>query len=139
MDNKDLLNALDNENNKNIINLSTSKIDADKKKILDELYLSDLERNKIKEKLEDYIYVDDLDNIKIGTYIRWININNPNNIKLTNGGLICDIKYLENGCHLLCKNNMHKIIQLNMDTNLIFQKLNNQEKVILSVIDYLNK
>ena len=139
MDNKDLLNALDNENNKNIINLSTSKIDADKKKILDELYLSDLERNKIKEKLEDYIYVDDLDNIKIGTYIRWININNPNNIKLTNGGLICDIKYLENGCRLLCKNNMHKIIQLNMDTNLIFQKLNNQEKVILSVIDYLNK
>ena len=139
MDNKDLLNALDNENNKNIINLSTSKIEADKKEILDELYLSDLERNKIKEKLEDYIYVDDLDNIKIGTYIRWININNPDNIKLTNGGLICDIKYLENGCHLLCKNNMHKIIQLNMDTNLIFQKLNNQEKVILSVIDYLNK
>jgi hypothetical protein len=139
MDNKDLLNALDNENNKNIINLSTSKIEADKNNILDELYLSDLERNKIKKKLDDYIYVDDLDNIKIGTYIRWININNPDNIKLTNGGLICDIKYLENGCHLLCKNSMHKIIQLNMDTNLIFQKLNNQEKVILSVIDYLNK
>jgi len=26
-----------------------------------------------------------------------------------------------------------------MESNLIFQKLNNQEKVLLSVIDYLNK
>ena len=61
------------------------------------------------------------------------------NIKLTNGGLLCEIKYLDDGCHLLCKNNFNKIMQLNMEHNLIFQKMNNQEKIILNVIDYLNK
>ena len=70
---------------------------------------------------------------------RWINLNKPDQIKLTNGGLICDIKYLDDGCHLMCKNNFNQIMQISMETNLIFQKLNNQEKVILSVIDYLNK
>ena len=139
MNNQDLLKALDNENNKNIINLSTEKIKNDKKNIIDELYLSKKEADILKSKLADYIYIDDLNNVKIGSYIRWINLNKPDQIKLTNGGLICDIKYLDDGCHLMCKNNFNQIMQISMETNLIFQKLNNQEKVILSVIDYLNK
>ena len=139
MDNQDLLKALDNENNKNIINLSTEKIKNDKKNIIDELSLSKKEAEILKTKLIDYIYIDDLNNVKIGSYIRWINLNKPDQIKLTNGGLLCDIKYLDDGCHLMCKNNFNQIMQISMETNLIFQKLNNQEKVILSVIDYLNK
>ena len=72
---------------------------------------------------------------------RWININNPENIKLTMGGLICEIKYLDNGCHILCKNRYNKIMQIKMEETLIFQKLNNQEKVILNQwsIIYKNK
>ena len=139
MNNSDLLKALDNENNKNIVKLSSEKITYDKNEIFNQLYISNQEKKKIIDKLKDYVYVDDLDDIKIGSYIRWINIKNPDNIKLTNGGLLCEIKYLDDGCHLLCKNNFNMIMQINMETNLIFQKLNNQEKVILNVIDYLNK
>tara|TARA_Y100000992_G_C21108841_1_gene416273 strand:+ start:104 stop:523 length:420 start_codon:yes stop_codon:yes gene_type:complete len=139
MNNSELLKALDNENNKNIVKLSSEKIADDKNEIFNQLFMSNQEKKKINDKLKDYVYVDDLDDIKIGSYIRWISIKNPDNIKLTNGGLLCEIKYLDDGCHLLCKNNFNMIMQINMETNLIFQKLNNQEKVILNVIDYLNK
>lgn len=139
MNNSELLKALDNENNKNIVKLSSEKIVGDKNEIFNQLYISNTEKKKLSDKLKEYIYVDDLDDIKIGSYIRWINIKDPDNIKLTNGGLLCEIKYLDDGCHLLCKNNFNMIMQINMETNLIFQKLNNQEKIILNVIDYLNK
>lgn len=139
MNNTDLLKALDNENNKNIVKLSSETIKGNKNNIFNQLYISNQEKKKLQDKLNDYIYVDDLDDVKIGSYIRWINIKNPDNIKLTNGGLLCEIKYLDDGCHLLCKNNFNRIMQLNMEHNLIFQKMNNQEKIILNVIDYLNK
>lgn len=139
MENQELLNALDNENNKNIINLNSKMIKEDKNEIINELSLAKKEKQNLIMKLSDYIYIDDLDNIKNGSYIRWINLKNPENIKLTMGGLICEIKYLDNGCHILCKNRYNKIMQIKMEENLIFQKLNYQEKVILSVVDYLHK
>ena len=101
-----------------------------------------LSRDKLKEyhtKLKDYRYVDDLSDIQYGRYIRWINLNNPNNIKLTNGGLIIDIKILESGIHVVCKNNMNNRFQIKIDECVIFQKLSDQEKIILSVLDYLDK
>jgi hypothetical protein len=139
MNNTELLKALDNENNKNIINLSSEKVEKDKNDIIEELFLSTNIKKEMKTKLKEYIYIDDLSNIKIGSYIRWINLQNPDSIKLTNGGLICDIKYLDNGCHVVCKNNFNKMMQINMESNLVFQKLNQQEQIILNVIDYLNK
>ena len=117
MNNSELLKALDNENNKNIINLSSEKIENDKNDIIEQLFLSNQIKKEMKTKLKEYIYIDDLSNIKIGSYIRWINLQNPNSIKLTNGGLICDIKYLDNGCHVVCKNNLNKMMQINMESN----------------------
>ena len=77
--------------------------------------------------------------LQLGYYIRWISLKNPDNIKLTNGAIIIDIKLLDNGMHLVCKNNMNRIIQIKFDEVIIFQKLSNQEKIILSVLDYLDK
>ena len=34
--------------------------------------------------------------IVLGNYIRWINLSNPENIKLTNGAIVSDFKELEN-------------------------------------------
>ena len=55
------------------------------------------------------------------------------------GMIFKDIKLLDNGMHLVCKNNMNRIIQIKFDEIIIFQKISNQEKVILSVLDYLDK
>jgi len=90
-------------------------------------------------KLSNYRYVDDLEDIQYGCYIRWIPLQNPAVIKLTNGGTIVDIKILENGIHIVCKNNMNRIFQIKFDECMIFQKLTEQENVIISVLDYLVK
>jgi len=134
-----LQKALDNENNSSIMNLSSKKIKAIKNDYLQKLLLP---RDKLKEyhlKLKEYRYVDDLSDIQYGRYIRWINLNKPDNIKLTTGGIIIDIKILETGIHLVCKNNMNQRFQIKIDENIIFQKLSDQEKILISALDYLDK
>ena len=135
-----LLNALDNESNESIINLDKQKIMNDKNNILQKLQL-DREKLKIYHtKLKDYRYVDNLDDINYGCYIRWIKIKDPGNIKITNGGIICDMKIRDNGkTHIICKNNMNRFFQIKFDEVIIFQKMSQQENVILTVVDYLDK
>ena len=134
-----LLKTLDNENNQSIMKLNKNTIKRVKNDILQKLQLP---RDKLKEmhtKLNEYRYVDEVNDINYGSYIRWINIKNPENIKLENGGVICDIKILNDGVHILCKNFRNKMMQIKLDECLMFQKLTNQENIILTVIDYLNK
>ena len=59
-------------------------------------------------------------------------------IYLTNGGIICDMKVEESGIHIMCKNNMNRLFQLNMEENLIFQKFSDQEEILLKVLDHLS-
>jgi hypothetical protein len=90
-------------------------------------------------KLQDYLYVDELDHLKEGAYIRWIPINDPNNIYLTQGGILCEPKITDNGIILVCKNFARRHYEIKMEECIIFQKLTNQEQVLLSALDYLNK
>ena len=132
-----LQKALDNENNTSIMNLTTNKIKALKNDYLQKLQLSREQLKIFHKKLKDYRYVDDLTDIQSGQYIRWINLKNPENIKLTNGGLIIDIKILSSGIHVVCKNNMNRRFQIKIDENIIFQKLTDQERILMSALDYL--
>lgn len=133
------INALNNTDNKEIIDLKITfdKINNDKKIIVENIF-SNSNNEKILSKLKNYKLVDELPELKYGSYIRWINIKNQSNIKLTNGGILCDIKIKNNGIILTCKNNVNKIFELNMANNIIFQKLTNQEMVLLSAIDYIS-
>jgi hypothetical protein len=139
MDIDKLLSALDNDNNNRLINLTKSKINNMKIEILNELYLSQNEINDYMKKLQDYLYVDELDHLKEGAYIRWIPINDPNNIYLTQGGILCEPKITDNGIILVCKNFARRHYEIKMEECIIFQKLTNQEQVLLSALDYLNK
>jgi hypothetical protein len=133
-----LQKALDNENNSSIMNLNSKKIKALKNDYLQKLQLS---RDKLKtyhKKLQDYRYVDDLTDIHYGRFIRWINLKDPENINLTNGGIIIDIKILQTGIHVLCKNHMNRRFQIKIDENFIFQKITDQERILISALDYLD-
>jgi hypothetical protein len=139
LDSDYLLKALDNENNNGIENLTSRKIKAIKNDYLQQLQLP---RDKLKDfhiKLKDYRFVDDLTNIQYGRYIRWINLKNPDNITLTTGGVIIDIQIETYGIYLLCKNFRGGRIQVKIDECFIFQKLTDQEKTIISALDYLEK
>lgn len=135
----ELLTALDNHENNTIINLTSSKIKQQKNDILQKLQLS---RDKLKlfhKKLKEYRYCEDLDDIEFGGFIRWIPLKNPDNIKLTNGGIIINIKSYKNQPLILLKNNMNRFFQIKFDECLVFQKLTNQENIILAILDYIDK
>lgn len=133
----DLLNALENESNASIVELSTKKINIQKQLIFDQLNLTGEKRECFADKLSNYRYCNDLKDIQYGFYIRWIPLKNPEKIYITNGGHICDIKIINNEIHIVCKNNMNNFFQIKFDECLLFQKISPQENVILNVLDYL--
>jgi hypothetical protein len=133
------MKALDNENNEGIQKYSTSLIKQIKNDYLQKLQLPRDTLLDYHKKLKGYRYVDDLSDIQYGRYIRWINLNDPNNLKLTTGGIIIDIKILANGIHVICKNNKNQRFQIKIDECFIFQKITNQEKIILYALDHVSK
>ena len=138
IDEEYLLKALENENNNSIVDLTTSKIKQMKNDVLQKLQLSREDLKELHKQLKYYRYVDDIKDINYGCYIRWINLKKLADLKLTKGGFICDIKVNE-GIHLVCKNRFNHHFELISDENLIFQKITDQEHVILNVLDHLQK
>ena len=128
--------ALVNEKNENIMELTFAEVERKKRTILEELKLSRMELKTLLKKLEDYRYIDELPELQQGRYLRWINLTNPDRLKLTNGGILCDVK-IEDNVVLVLKNNMNSIFHINMDKCLIFQKFSDQERVILYAVDFL--
>ena len=63
-----------------------------KNNILQKLYLERADLLKYHKILKDYKFVDELDEIKLGSYIRWFNLNRMEDLQLTNGGIIVDFK-----------------------------------------------
>ena len=135
---QELLSALDNEEHSNLLNTSYEKIAKDKNDILQQLQFNSDKLKTYHGKLKDYRYVDELNDLKYGQYIRWINIKNPEKLKLTNGGIFLEIKLLDTGTHMMIKNNMNRIFQIKMDECIVFQKLSDQERIILLALKYLN-
>jgi len=136
---KELLQALDNEGNDTIMGLTSQKIKADKNDILQKLQFKREGLKKIHKKLKNYRYCNTVEDLRYGFYIRWISLKDPEDIYLTNGGIICEMKIIKKGLHLICKNNYNQLMQIPFDESIIFQKLSNQEMVILDILNYLNK
>ena len=141
MDVNKLLKALDDETNENLLDFTSQKMKEMNLKIIKELHLPRDETLDIMKKLRDYKYVDEMSDLKYGTYIRWIPINNPNTIILTKGAVFCEMKITDDGVFLVCKNYGYnsRHFQIKMDTCLIFQKLTDQEQILLSALDHLAK
>ena len=143
MDVNKLYKALDDESNENLLNFTTKKIVEMNLQIINELQLERKYALEIMRKLKGYKYVDELSDLKYGTYIRWIPISDPDQdkIKLTKGAIFCEIKIKEDGVYIICKNYgySNKHFQIKLDENLVFQKLTDQEQVLLSALDHLAK
>ena len=126
-------------NDKNLIHMTSGKIKEMKNNILQKLYLERSELLKYHKVLKDYKFVDELDEIKLGSYIRWFNLNKMEHLQLTNGGIIVDFKKGNDDILIVCKNRMQRIFTLKMNQCVIFQKLSSQERVLIKIIDYINK
>lgn len=139
MDIELLQQALENDTNLNIINTNIQEIKRKKNEVLQELGLKREDLKSYHKKLNGYMYVDNIKDLKYGRTIRWINLNKIDAIKITNGALLCDIKILDKGLALVLKGYAQNYITLYLNENIIFQKLNAEEEIILKAVNYLNK
>lgn len=153
-DKKELERALENDTNASIVenDLTHAKIMKQKNKVLQKLPLTREQLKEMHEKLKGYRYLDKLEDFVIGNYVRWIKLVDRDGdvvpeFTLTYGAFICDFKIYEPDesvgetepkVHLMCKTRRGGMFQIDFDRNIIFQKLNRQENIILSVLNYLN-
>jgi hypothetical protein len=139
MDVNKLLKALDNEENEKLFNFTSEKLREMNFNVLKEIHLPKQVLVDYMDKLKIYKYIDEINELKYGTYLRWIPLTNPNDLPLKKGGILCDIKVTDSGIVIVCKGFANNHFQLKMDENLIFQKLSDQELVLLSALDHLSK
>ena len=135
---KYLEKAINNENNESLVNLTFDKIEKTKREMLDKLQLSKKETRELLKKLDNYRYVEEINELQYGNYLRWINLNDSDNLKLANGGILCEIK-IDDNINLVLKNFMNRHFQINMEENLLFQKFSDQEMVILYALEHINE
>ena len=130
--------AINNDNNKCLLDLSSKKIKERKLEIINELDSTKKYKGELLKKLNNYRYIDEIPELHIGTHIRWIKLNEDNQYYLTNGAILVDILF-EDETILLLKNNFNKFFKIYLSHNLIFQKLTNQEIIILYALDNIDK
>jgi hypothetical protein len=122
-------NAIQNENNQPILSLTYKKIEDRKHSILSELKLLSLRK-----KLKEYRHVDELQEFQMGRFIRWINLSTKT---FVNGGFIVRIDIQEKGTVITCKNPFNVFYTLRVDECIIFQKITQQEHVLLAAMEHL--
>ena len=108
---------------------SLSSITQEVFDILSEQDISKELIHKYSASLINYRLVEKVYHVHKGKHIRWLR-----NDKLTNGGIVVDVKFLENGTQILCKNKQ-RFIQYKFDDCITFQKLTMDELLILQLKD----
>lgn len=137
LDVEKLLKAVDNDNNQSVLKLSKAGIKKDKNDILQKLGVKGHSLSRLHKQLKEYRYIDNLDSLNFGAYVRWIDIRDPDDVYITNGGHICEMLPSQDDIVIKCKNAYHRFFQFEFNKSLVFQKLSQQEKILLSAMECL--
>lgn len=116
--------ALENENNNNILRHTKQSILKDKQNIIKE--------NDILEKLEDYRYISNLEDVQHGCYIRWIS-----NERLVTGGIVCKIN--KDKQTISVRNSQNRFFTCPFHKVLVFQKITEQEGLLLEIASLIQE
>ena len=131
-----LLESIENDKNDYLEKKSMKIITNEIYEKIEELQIPSKTRREYCHKLAGYRLVDDVHELHKGKHLRWIRETSP---KLTNGGIVMNIKFLDTGTHVLCMSNGNRFIQFKFDECIIFQKMTLEEQLILMAYDYLEK
>ncbi len=82
--------------------------------------------DQLLKKLGGYKQINNVFELQRGRNIKWLR----ENAKLTNGAILVDIKFLDSGTHILCKNPTGRMFQVKYDDCVIFQKMTPDEILI---------
>lgn len=142
----ELLEALDNKNNNSILEHTPEEISNTKYKLFKSLNLPESVIADLLNKLNDYRFIENVDDLVEGSYIRWINLNEIEDFKLKNGAKLLSIKTKENNsddnllsCLKYLNRGITSFFNIKFETNLIFQKLSDQELMLLYVINNIKE
>ena len=135
MDIKKLHDALGNEKNEDIINTTFQNIEKDKNNIITQLPISEEEQLDLYVKLENYRYCANVENIKVGRDLVWIPLQDVDKIK-TRAGRSAKIydTYDDTNIIYIIRGMLYTIT---FSKNLIFQKITDEEKHILQMVEHL--
>jgi hypothetical protein len=81
------------------------------------------------QKLLDYRFVEEIYQIHRGKHVRWIRLSNPS--KLMVGGIVVDVRFVDDGVNILCRLPSGRFVQYRFDQCLTYQKLTEDELMIL--------
>lgn len=126
LDIEKLIESLDDERNEYLENKTMKDINADIFNKIKNLHIDLIKKKEFCEKLIGYHPIEEVYELHKGKHIRWIRNN-----KLTNGGIIVNIKFTDNGTQVLCMNSAKKFIQIKIDECIIFQKMSETEQLII--------
>ena len=139
IDSDELLKELQNKKNNYIENKTTKDMIEEIKQSIEDEFGDELDKDKQKimiQKLIEYRHVDELDTLHIGKNTRWIQ-KYKDEIKVTNGGLLLNTIFTEDGINLVIKLWNGRINKIRFDDCLVYQKMNFGEQLILMVSDYI--
>jgi hypothetical protein len=131
-----LLKSIEKDKNDYLENKTLKDVNIDVFNKITELNIDPETVIELCNKLIGYRYVDEMHELHKGKHIRWIRIDKKT---LTNGGIVVDIKFLDNGTQILTMNAQRRFIQFKFDDCLTFQKLSVEEQLILMAYEHLSK
>ena len=135
IDINDLLETIDDVNISYLENKTTNDLYEENINILQEKSIENIEN--IMKKLMKYRYVDEINDLIKGRMVRWVRISGTN--KLTNGGIVTNITFTNNGINVQIMSSNHRFINYKFDECLTFQKLTTQEELILMVNEHIEE
>jgi len=130
--------ASNNEANADILSLSNEKIMKDRVDIIDELPIDEEEKVELLRKLQGYRYVDEIHELKNGSFLRWLNMSDLDNITLVQGAFFCEFIFTDYNTCMRMRNIRGRYFEVKMDDIILFQKLTQQEKVLLAALSYIS-
>ena len=131
-----LLDGLETDKNDYLENKTIDSITREIYDVVNKVDVSIDVKKRYCQLLNEYRYVQDIHELHKGKQIKWIRLTNN---RLIGGGIVVNIKFLDNGTHVLVKNPANKFIQIKFDDCQIFQKMTMQEQLILMAYGYVSR
>jgi hypothetical protein len=129
-----LLETIENDKNDYLENKTMKKITNEIYETIHKFRIEPKTRFEYCKRLIGYRLVDDVHELHKGKHVRWLR-----ECSLTNGGIVMDIKFLDNGTQVLCMSAGNRFIQFKFDECIIFQKMTLEEQLILMAYEHLQQ
>jgi len=136
-----ILSAMNKAENNTIANTSKREIDARRHEILSSLNLTPEKLAEFERKLAMYRVIENPYDLKHCQMIRWIPLRSLEaRPYVTLGGTLFKIREnLEDGTHNITIRNIKRFVfNIRFEANIVFQRLSQEELLILSVVEYIN-